>query len=109
MVKISVYAIALLLTMPMFSFTKDFKHDVIIFKREVKSRSKVGMKPVVFPHKLHAESMKCNSCHNQLFKPKLGANKITMKKIMEGQACGACHNGVKAWPAFHCDRCHRGK
>ncbi len=109
MAKISAYAIAFLLIIPSFSFTKEFKHDVIIFKREFKSRSKAGMKPVVFPHKLHAESMKCNSCHNKLFKPKLGANKITMKKIMEGKACGACHNGVKAWPAFHCDRCHRGK
>ncbi len=91
------------------TISKDFKHDVIIFKRQEKSRSKTEMKPVVFPHKLHADMMNCSSCHNNLFKPKLGANRINMKQIMEGKACGACHNGVKAWPAFHCTRCHKGK
>jgi hypothetical protein len=40
---------------------------------------------------------------------KAGANEVTMAKIIEGQYCGACHNGEIAWSIENCDICHSGK
>jgi hypothetical protein len=39
-----------------------------------------GMRPVVFPH----------------------------LKIIDGEYCGACHNGEVAWSVENCDVCHTG-
>jgi hypothetical protein len=30
----------------------------------------------------------------------------TMNDIMQGEACGVCHNGKIAWEPLYCDRCH---
>jgi c(7)-type cytochrome triheme protein len=61
-----------------------------------------------FPHWVHRSRYLCKSCHMELFVPKAGANRITMKLITSGQACGACHNGKTAFAAGFgaCDRCH---
>ena len=42
------------------------------------------------------------------FKFKAGGNQITMAKIIEGQFCGACHNGEVSWSVENCDMCHSG-
>lgn len=69
-----------------------------------------GMRPVVFPHWFHRLRFRCNVCHADLgFKFKAGGNEINMVKIIDGQFCGACHNGDVAWPVENCDLCHTGK
>lgn len=66
-----------------------------------------GMRPVVFPHWFHRIRFRCKVCHADLgFKMKAGANEVTMAKIIEGQYCGACHNGEVAWSIENCDLCH---
>lgn len=68
-----------------------------------------GIPPVVFPHSIHRARFRCNVCHEELgFAMKAGANKIEMANIVQGQYCGACHNGKIAWGSASCDRCHRG-
>lgn len=69
-----------------------------------------GMRPVVFPHWFHRVRFRCKVCHTDLgIKFKAGGNEINMLKIIDGQFCGACHNGSVAWPADNCDLCHSAK
>jgi c(7)-type cytochrome triheme protein len=71
---------------------------------------KAGMRPAVFPHWFHRIRFACKVCHADLgFKFKAGGNHITMAKIIDGQFCGACHNGEVAWPVENCNMCHSGK
>lgn len=68
-----------------------------------------GMRPVVFPHWYHRIRFRCKVCHADLgFKFKAGGNQITMAKIIEGQFCGACHNGEISWSVENCGMCHSG-
>lgn len=68
-----------------------------------------GMRPVVFPHWFHRIRFRCKVCHADLgFEFKAGGNDITMAKIIEGQYCGACHNGEVAWSIENCATCHSG-
>lgn len=68
-----------------------------------------GMRPVVFPHWYHRIRFRCKVCHADLgFAFKAGGNKITMAKIIDGQFCGACHNGEIAWSVENCGMCHSG-
>ena len=60
---------------------------------------------VVYPHYPHTQWLACNNCHPKIFIMQAGANKVTMKKIEEGQFCGRCH-GVVAFPLSNCTRCH---
>ena len=69
---------------------------------------KRGMPPVVFPHWYHRAEFKCKVCHPAIFEMKSGANDIDMKKIIDGQFCGKCHNGTIAWKPVPCYRCHSG-
>jgi c(7)-type cytochrome triheme protein len=69
-----------------------------------------GMRPVVFPHWFHRARYACKVCHADLgFKFKAGGNEINMLKIIDGQYCGACHNGETAWAIENCNLCHSGK
>ena len=69
-----------------------------------------GMRPVVFPHWFHRVRFRCKVCHTDLgFKFKAGGNEINMLKIIDGQYCGACHNGSVAWQVENCDLCHSAK
>lgn len=69
-----------------------------------------GMRPVVFPHWFHRVRFRCKVCHTDLgFKFKAGGNDINMLKIIDGQFCGACHNGSVAWSVENCDLCHSAK
>lgn len=70
------------------------------------SMQKAGVKAVVFPHWFHRIRYKCKVCHEDIFIMKKGANDISMRKIMNGKACGTCHNGLIAWEPLYCDRCH---
>jgi c(7)-type cytochrome triheme protein len=69
-----------------------------------------GMRPVVFPHWFHRIRFRCKVCHADLgFKMEAGGNQIDMLKIIDGEYCGACHNGEVAWSVENCDVCHTGK
>lgn len=66
-----------------------------------------NMRPVVFPHWFHRVRFRCKVCHSDLgFKFKAGGNEINMLKIIDGQYCGACHNGTIAWSIENCNLCH---
>jgi c(7)-type cytochrome triheme protein len=69
-----------------------------------------GMRPVVFPHWFHRVRFRCKVCHADLgFQFKAGGNEINMLKIIDGQFCGACHNGQLAWSVENCNLCHSAK
>ena len=71
---------------------------------------KEGMRPVIFPHWFHRMRFRCKVCHADLgFKFQAGGNDINMLKIIDGEFCGACHNGEVAWSTEHCDLCHSAK
>ena len=68
-----------------------------------------GMRPVVFPHWFHRIRFKCKVCHGDLgFAFQAGGNQINMLKIIDGEYCGACHDGNVAWSIENCDLCHSG-
>ncbi|MBI5109718.1 MAG: hypothetical protein HZA62_13335 [Rhodocyclales bacterium] len=69
-----------------------------------------GMRPAIFPHWFHRVRFRCKVCHADLgFKFKAGGNEINMVKIIDGQYCGACHNGELAWSVENCNLCHSAK
>ncbi len=69
-----------------------------------------GMRPVVFPHWFHRVRFRCKVCHADLgFQFKAGGNQINMVKIIDGEFCGACHNGKLAWSVENCNLCHAGR
>ena len=69
-----------------------------------------GMRPAVFPHWFHRVRFRCKVCHADLgFKFQAGGNDINMLKIIDGEFCGACHNGEIAWSIENCGMCHSGK
>ena len=71
--------------------------------------SDAEMRPVVFPHWFHRIRFRCKVCHGDLgFKFEAGGNDINMMKIIDGQYCGACHNGDVAWSIENCELCHSG-
>ena len=61
---------------------------------------------VVFSGDAH-KAAKCAECHPALFKMKKGADVMTMKDMEAGKACGACHNGTKAFAIKECAKCHK--
>lgn len=69
-----------------------------------------GVAGVVFPHWFHRIRFRCKVCHGDLgFAMKAGGNDITMLNIIDGEYCGACHNGEMAWASERCDLCHSAK
>jgi c(7)-type cytochrome triheme protein len=74
------------------------------------------MPPVTFSHKFHVteKKLQCPACHTKIFQMKKGtaSPKMNMAKLNEGQFCGACHNGTKAFStkdAKSCAKCHAKK
>lgn len=69
-----------------------------------------GIRPVIFPHWFHRIRYSCKACHSDLgFQMKAGANQVNMLKIINGEYCGACHNGQTAWSVENCELCHSAK
>ena len=69
-----------------------------------------GMRPAIFPHWFHRIRFRCKVCHADLgFKFQAGGNQIDMLKIIDGEFCGACHDGEIAWSVENCDLCHSAK
>ena len=89
-----------------FSVSKAEYGDVVINNYS----DEAGMRPVIFPHWFHRIRFRCKVCHADLgFKFQAGGNEINMLKIIDGEYCGACHNGDIAWSVENCDLCHSGK
>lgn len=63
------------------------------------------LKDVLFSHKIHSTWVKCSLCHPNIFKPELGANKVTMIEMKDGKSCGRCHGRV-SFTYADCLRCH---
>ena len=62
--------------------------------------------PVTFTHASHlARGARCADCHPGLFKMQKGGGSLTMDAMAAGKACGACHNGKKAFEAMDGDKC----
>jgi len=65
---------------------------------------------VIFDGALHSAKGKvCTDCHPRLFRMERNTTEMTMKKMFEGEACGACHNGTDAFDVRSlrtCKRCH---
>ncbi|MFQ5899954.1 MAG: cytochrome c3 family protein [Thermodesulfobacteriota bacterium] len=61
---------------------------------------------VVFPHDVHTYWLDCKNCHDGIFNPTAGSNRVKMQEIIEGKWCGRCHGRV-AFPVADCTRCHR--
>ncbi len=68
---------------------------------------------VTFNHETHVDEAQpsCTPCHPRLFKiltPGLPAEggAITHDKMKAGRACGACHDGKKAFGVDDCSMCH---
>ena len=99
--------VLLLACLAMFAGTANAEYgDVVI--NEVSEEA--GMSPVVFPHWFHRIRFRCKVCHADLgFKFQAGGNDISMLKIIDGEYCGACHNGNVAWSVENCNLCHSGK
>lgn len=96
--------VAILLTMPQEAHAE--YGDVVINNYS----DAAGIRPAVFPHWFHRVRFRCKVCHADLgFKFKAGGNEINMVKIIDGQFCGACHNGEVAWSVENCNLCHTGK
>lgn len=70
------------------------------------SMAKADVGAVVFPHWFHRIRYKCKVCHEKIFVMQKGANKISMREIMDGKFCGTCHNGMIAWEPLECKKCH---
>ena len=71
---------------------------------------KSDIRPVIFPHWFHRMRYRCKTCHGDLgFQLKAGGSEINMLKIINGEYCGACHNGKIAWAMENCDLCHSAK
>ena len=101
---------ALLLLLPSLLFFSSTTHaeygDIVINNYS----EEAGMRPVIFPHWFHRIRFRCKVCHADLgFKFEAGGNEISMLKIIDGEYCGACHNGEVAWSVEICSLCHSAK
>ncbi len=69
--------------------------------------------PVTFSHESHVlmqETPTCASCHATTFSilkdGELDPESVTMEAMYEGESCGVCHDGEKAFSAEECEACH---
>ncbi len=62
--------------------------------------------PVTFRHATHlARGATCAGCHPALFKRQKGGVTLRMDAMAEGQACGACHDGRRAFAVMDGNKC----
>ena len=78
---------------------------VRVLDQDILLNLKGGMPIVRFPHRQHTLWLDCSNCHDHLFKQQVGATKISMLRILQGEQCGVCHGAV-AFPLTECFRCH---
>lgn len=66
---------------------------------------------VTFSHESHVkgEGISCDACHPKIFPmSKNNGKNFTMDQMKKKQACGACHEGKKAFDVReNCSVCHK--
>ena len=71
-----------------------------------------GEGKVVFDGTTHAnKGLGCADCHPSPFQMKKGSTEIKMASVNRHKACGACHDGTRAFKAEekkNCGKCHQG-
>lgn len=70
-----------------------------------------GEKAVVFSHWSHRSRFSCRVCHFELdFDFVAGETDITAEDLQNGEFCGACHDGERAFGITkkNCSKCHTG-
>lgn len=82
--------------------------DVPVLDMDVLLDLAGSMRVVLFPHKAHTEWLGCDNCHDEIFKPQIGANSLQMYQILNGEQCGRCHGAV-SFPVTECIFCHSTK
>jgi c(7)-type cytochrome triheme protein len=79
--------------------------NVRLLDQDILLNQRGGMPMVRFPHRSHTQWLDCSNCHEQLFKSRTGANRLSMYQMLQGEQCGVCHGAV-AFPLTECTRCH---
>ncbi len=90
---------------PIVSLDKNYKDETRDNKILFKAKSNF-VNDVLFDHKVHADWIKCSSCHPAIFTEKLGSNNIKMMDMHKGRYCGYCHSKV-SFAFADCKRCHK--
>jgi c(7)-type cytochrome triheme protein len=83
--------------------------DIPVVDMDVLLDLRGSMRVVRFPHKAHTEWLTCENCHDEIFVPKIGANKLSMYSILNGEQCGRCHGAVAFPITDQCILCHSVK
>ncbi len=96
----------LLIVIFSFSFAEAKEYGDIYMDTNRVSMEKAEVGAVIFPHWFHRIRYKCKVCHESIFIMRKGGNKFNMGDIMDGKACGTCHNGQIAWEPLECAKCH---
>jgi len=79
--------------------------NVRLLDQDILLNQRGGMPMVRFPHRSHTQWLDCSNCHDGLFKAQIGANKLSMFAMLQGEQCGVCHGAV-SFPLTECKRCH---
>jgi c(7)-type cytochrome triheme protein len=71
-----------------------------------------GMSTVLFSHDDHLGKfkLKCSECHYKIYTNHAQHKAVGMEGMRNGQSCGACHNGTRAFSVAsqqHCIKCHK--
>jgi c(7)-type cytochrome triheme protein len=90
----------------------DFLEGVSYKREPLKAQDDFSIKTttwtsdVIFSHRKHTVWNGCELCHPLIFpSTKKGTTQYSMKQIMKGEYCGACHMSV-AFSVWLCDKCH---
>jgi len=71
--------------------------------------SLTGASNVIFSHDAHVtkHKQKCGECHYRIYTTIAQRKDVTMAQMQNGQSCGACHNGQRAFDVKGtCNKCH---
>jgi c(7)-type cytochrome triheme protein len=79
--------------------------EVRVLETDILLSLKGGLPMVRFPHRQHTLWLDCRNCHETPFKSRIGANRLSMFQMLQGEQCGICHGAV-AFPLTECARCH---
>ncbi|MCG6968840.1 MAG: cytochrome c3 family protein [Gammaproteobacteria bacterium] len=83
----------------------DGNADMVVMDMDVTFKDTGEMPWVTFTHTAHTEWLGCDTCHADIFVPKIGANEVSMDSLFAGEYCGRCHGAV-AFGLAVCERCH---
>ncbi|HHH48828.1 MAG TPA: hypothetical protein ENK51_08080 [Gammaproteobacteria bacterium] len=79
--------------------------EMAVLDMDIMFKDTGAMPWVLFPHDKHTAWLDCTNCHDEIFIPQAGANKITMDAVLAGEFCGRCHGKV-SFTLWVCERCH---